>query len=49
MKTIRAKAKRLERFGRLRFSDLKSENLKGGRPMYECFFIGMLRKEITHE
>ena len=41
VRTIRAKAKRLEKYGHLRFSDLKSENLKGGRPQKICYLNEM--------
>lgn len=36
MRLIKSKKKRLEKFGSLRFMDLKSKNSKGGRPVKYC-------------
>jgi phage regulator Rha-like protein len=38
VRLIKSKRKRLERFGTLRFMDLKSKNSKGGRPV-KCYLL----------
>ena len=38
VRLIKSKRKRLERFGTLRFMDLKSKNSKGGRPI-KCYLL----------